>query len=356
MDRAADMKEKWRLQAAENRKKAHDMIHDIGANYSRRPEQIAEMLEFGSKFYQYSLNNMKLIYSQNCHAVYVQSFEAWKEMGANVQKGQKGIKIFVPVQSTLLKLGEGKEIPLSAATQHQKALYKSGQIQGRKTIHFKVGNVFDISQTDFPTERYPEMFSMGYPSRKHADVAEGLREFCQSIGVEVACQPLNSISLRGFFSHGDNRIVINELLNDTQKLCTLSHEIGHAVHEHAARDISDIQKEFEADSISIMIQSHFGIELTETRKAHLAACYRKFKEEIWSDNPEITDDGIVKKVDAALSASMEVFRRNIGNIQNCVEKHCLSEAVRKPLPGICKEPQETGQEMENGFRRRVRRR
>ena len=41
-------KSKWKEQAVENQKKAHDMIHEIGKNYTRSPEQIAEILEFNS--------------------------------------------------------------------------------------------------------------------------------------------------------------------------------------------------------------------------------------------------------------------------------------------------------------------
>jgi hypothetical protein len=53
-----EMKKKWKQHAIESQQKAHDMIHDIGVNYIKNPEQIAEMLEFGSRFYRYSLNNM----------------------------------------------------------------------------------------------------------------------------------------------------------------------------------------------------------------------------------------------------------------------------------------------------------
>ena len=313
-------RDKWRQAAIDNQKAVHDMIHEIGMSYRVNPEKIAELLEFGSRFYKYSINNVKLIYTQNRGATYVQPFEKWKEMGAPVMKGQCGIKIRVPVMSTSLLLPDGQVVSLCDATKEQKELYKKGVLEGKQTLHYKIGNVFDISQTNFPKENYPQLYSMGYDSEQHAAIMDGLCNFCSERGVQVSFEDISSIALRGYYNPTDNRIVVNELLNDTQRLSTLSHEIGHALEQHGVRDISTAQEEFEADSISILLQSHFGIELTESRKEHLAGHYRKFMDEIRTANPEIDEEGLIKKVDEALQASMEVFRNNIDQINQFVEE------------------------------------
>lgn len=313
-------RDKWRQAAIDNQKAVHDMIHEIGMSYRVNPEKIAELLEFGSRFYKYSINNVKLIYTQNRGATYVQPFEKWKEMGASVMKGQCGIKIRVPVMSTSLLLPDGQVVSLCDATKEQKELYKKGVLEGKQTLHYKIGNVFDISQTNFPKENYPQLYSMGYDSEQHATIMDGLCKFCSERGVQVSFEDISSIALRGYYNPTDNRIVVNELLNDTQRLSTLSHEIGHALEQHGVRDISTAQEEFEADSISILLQSHFGIELTESRKEHLAGHYRKFMDEIRTANPEIDEEGLIKKVDEALQASMEVFRNNIDQINQFVEE------------------------------------
>ena len=313
-------RDKWRQAAIDNQKAVHDMIHEIGMSYRVNPEKIAELLEFGSRFYKYSINNVKLIYTQNRGATYVQPFEKWKEMGAPVMKGQCGIKIRVPVMSTSLLLPDGQVVSLCDATKEQKELYKKGVLEGKQTLHYKIGNVFDISQTNFPKENYPQLYSMGYDSEQHAAIMDGLCKFCSERGVQVSFEDISSIALRGYYNPTDNRIVVNELLNDTQRLSTLSHEIGHALEQHGVRDISTAQEEFEADSISILLQSHFGIELTESRKEHLAGHYRKFIDVIRTANPEIDEEGLIKKVDEALQASMEVFRNNIDQINQFVEE------------------------------------
>lgn len=318
---------KWRQAAIDNQKAVHDMIHEIGMSYRVNPEKIAELLEFGSRFYKYSINNVKLIYTQNRGATYVQPFEKWKEMGASVMKGQCGIKIRVPVMSTSLLLPDGQVVSLCDATKEQKELYKKGVLEGKQTLHYKVGNVFDISQTNFPKENYPQLYSMGYDSEQHAAITDGLCKFCSERGVQVSFEDISSIALRGYYNPTDNRIVVNELLNDTQRLSTLSHEIGHALAQHGVREISTAQEEFEADSISILLQSHFGIELTESRKEHLAGHYRKFMDEIRTANPEIDEEGLIKKVDEALQASMEVFRNNIDQINQFVEEQVNRDKI-----------------------------
>ena len=117
---------------------------------------------------------MQLIYAQNRFARFVQSFDAWKKMDAHVQKGEKGMKIWVPVKVTILHLSDGNKIPLSDATAEQKKAFYNGQIEGEKRLRFKIGTVFDIGQTDFPKERYPEIYSMGYRSEEHAQIAKGV--------------------------------------------------------------------------------------------------------------------------------------------------------------------------------------
>ena len=102
------------------------------------------------------------IYSQNPNACYVQSFAAWKRMGAHIQKGAKALQVLVPVETTLLKDGD-HYVRYSDASKELQEAYKNNQIDSLIRKSYKIGNVFDISPTDFPKEKYTEYFSMGYP-------------------------------------------------------------------------------------------------------------------------------------------------------------------------------------------------
>lgn len=110
--------------------------------------------------------------------------------------------------------------------------------------------------------------------------------------------------------------MLNELLEDTQRLSTLSHEIGHMLEQHGTRDISAAQKEFEADCISVLVQSHYGIELTDSRKSHLAAHYKKFEAEMDS----LDEKDRIEKTEQVLDASMKVFRQSVEQMDSYVKK------------------------------------
>lgn len=315
-----EMKQKWRENAKTNQKEARELILSVGKNYTRSPEMIAELLEFGSKFYNYSINNIELIYAQNPRATYFQSYTAWQKMDANVLKGQKGMKIWVPVISTCIQLEDGKVIPLSEATKDQKQQYENGLLRGSKSLHYKIGTVFDVAQTNYDKEKLPSLYNTGDKSELHSLIIDGLIQFCNDNGVDVESVNLKSIRLQGQYIHDDKKIQINSVLQDTNYLSTLTHEIGHMLEEHANRDISRVQKEFEADAISVLIQSMFGIELTTLRKEHLANHYKLFIEEIKDKNPDISEKEQIQKVNEVLDSSIEVFKKNAENMRSKVDE------------------------------------
>lgn len=315
-----EKKIEWKRKAIENQNAARDMIQKISQSYTTNPEEIAEILQFAAGFYKYSINNTELIMSQNRGATYVQSFEAWKKMDAHVKKGERGLKIWVPVRSTILYPPGEKPVPYSDATNEQKLDYESGIIPGKSSLHYKIGTVFDVSQTDFPVEKLPVFYSMGYSSEDHALISAGLIDFCAENGCEVKREDLSSVSLRGFYDGVKNYIAINELLEDTQFLSTLSHEIGHMLEKHGTqdRDISPAQKEFEADCVSVVIQSYFGVELTDLRKRHLAENYREFLSEVKMKNPSISEEEQIKLVENVMDSALSVFRSNAEKMIFCV--------------------------------------
>jgi antirestriction protein ArdC/5S rRNA maturation endonuclease (ribonuclease M5) len=248
--------------------------------YKEDPDKIAELLEFKSRFWNYSLNNSILILSQNSAATFVASYRGWNQKGYHVRKGQHGIKVLYPIRIELIPLGEknGKQQyrRVSHATPEEKAQIASGELKTVTYTRFGVGTVFDISQTDCPPEDYPRFYSMGYSSKQHAELYQAVKQFAESKGVPVKETDLHSISLRGAFYPKENVIRISDKLNDTERLSTLTHELGHALM-HSSKEALKLPApvaELEADAISIMLQKHFGIDLTDSRKRHLTDNYR----------------------------------------------------------------------------------
>ena len=116
-------------------------------SYFESPEKIREHLQFLGKFHQYSMRNAVLIESQFPGAVAVGSYPFWEKQGAQVQKGERGIKVFVPTPVTYA-LHKDEWVPLSKAPQPIKDGVKQGRIPSRKMMYFKIGHVFEYTQTD----------------------------------------------------------------------------------------------------------------------------------------------------------------------------------------------------------------
>ncbi len=277
-------REEWTKEQGEKRDEMTRTLQSLAQTHQRDPAQMAELIAFSSKFYNYSPTNTKLIYTQNEFATFVGSFQSFKEKGYSVNKGEKSIKIFVPVMVSYFER-DGRPTRLSEATKEEKEKIRKKEIDVDKKMHFKIGSVFDIAQTDCPVEDYPTVFNMGYSSEEHATAIKDVTNYAvQKLGCPINEVDLKSLSLRGRYFPEINKIELNHLMDDTEKLSTLCHEVGHAVihnslHEKGEVHKSEHQIEFEADMFSIMLQDYVGLELTDGRKDHFAGHYRKFSEE-----------------------------------------------------------------------------
>lgn len=105
-------------------------INDKIKDFLDNSQELKDFMEFRRKnFYHYSIRNNVLIYKQDKIATTIASFKRWKELGYNIKKGAKGIKILVPLITSRQR--EGKE---------EKYVYG-----------YKYANVFDIKST-IPTD------------------------------------------------------------------------------------------------------------------------------------------------------------------------------------------------------------
>lgn len=258
------MNEKWKQQAIENQNRVRDMLHSVESEYVEDPDKLLGILKVGTSFYQYSINNMKLIYLQKPDATYIQSFEAWKKMGVSVQKGQKGIKIFVPVRTTMLILEDGALCPLSDATAEQRDLYHKGLLKAQSKISYKIGNVFDISQTNFPEER-----------RKEIDFEE-------------------------------------EPMYDKQKMLQISNDLMKVLPDSSI----SVKEQFENVCTGIIMQIHLNQIIPDNMQEAFIACFRRYEMELRKQHPEYSQNDMIKILDESLAGAFKNFRNHISQTSN----------------------------------------
>lgn len=322
----------WTKQAKQKQQEVKEQILTAAIQFETDPHALAEYLRFGSRFYKYSPNNTLLLYLQNPFLTYVQSFDQWKKEGYSVKKGEHGLKVWVPIKATFLDIGNGNSIQLSKATKEQKAAYKEGKLPGiQKLVSFRLGNTFDISQTNFPKERYPELFHMGFADADQRMLCNAVASFCETnLGYTVIYDTnLRSISLRGSCNRLTKEITINPLLEDSQRLSTLTHEMGHAILHRTSSEKSTFQKEFEADAISIMFLSDLGIKPNNVRLQHLSQNYKKLREELSQDITDFSEEKLDSSIHEIFSPVFKTYENYVNDfyqeINSSLEKQRLLE-------------------------------
>lgn len=228
-------------------------------NFKRDPKQYMEYLRFAGQFYQYSIRNRMLIYRQNPYATFVASRTAWNQKEAHILPDQqlKGISILRPITTELIKR-ENDWVAVRMATNEEREKIAKGELKIYEKTYFAISKVYDISQTDFPKDRYPEIYSMGQKSMDHAEVYACVKELARASGIPVKKEQLPSISLHGYYSPSENAITINSNLEDTKAAVTLCHEYAHGLL-HRTSTQSEAICEFEAQSLALMLMARYGL-------------------------------------------------------------------------------------------------
>lgn len=305
------MPKKRTFYSEEERKAHHEkkqreadlQIQELTKHWENDPKDIAEYLAFSTQFYKYSSRNTMLIYRQRPDSVFIASYTHWKELGYYVQEGEHGANIYRPETTRYFKpnVPNPTWVLLSKASPEQRHEVEIGMLESRDFTYFKPCTVFDISQTNCPPEDYPKLCGVGYNSTQHKDIYNTLCLYSEEIGVPVSEEDFEGIGTRGTYNPLNKHIHINQLLGDTQKLDTLLHEMSHHLMGHSPNiEKPTMQREFEADGLSIMFGKTFGIEPSDARKSHLAACYQ----ELLKAQPEV-------KIDALLAPVREKFQQHI---------------------------------------------
>lgn len=207
-----------------------------------RSDELIRYLDTMSKFHNYSMRNMLLIWMQKPNATMVAGFRAWQKLGRTVKKGEKGIGIFAPMPFRKDKNskteGKLKDSP------------EKVEMMGFRVVH-----VFDVSQTE--GDEIPQPFKI---TGTVGDNLQRLESVVDQAGVDLEYEAIGFAE--GTSSGG--RIKIEESLSDVQKLATLAHELAHERLHHGERryETTSTIRETEAEAIAFIVCHALGIEST----------------------------------------------------------------------------------------------
>ncbi len=241
----------------------------------------AEYLQFSCQFHHYSFGNQLLIWLQKPTATRVASYLTWKKVGRQVRRGEKGLEIFVPIFVKKSRAGAGFPAPESdngIEGQEGESLLALSDEPAVDLCGFKIGHVFDLTQTDGDPLPDQRMVLQG----DDAGLIKVMDAFaCDRLGLQI--QERSDLGVFGLGTTGiclydpisekASHILILEALPLLQKASVCAHEIAHALlhtsreyRNHTPRSIMEL----EAESVAFVLLNYFQAACSQFTFAYLA--------------------------------------------------------------------------------------
>ncbi|MCL4552140.1 MAG: ArdC-like ssDNA-binding domain-containing protein [Candidatus Marsarchaeota archaeon] len=241
-------------------------------------------LDVQARFHKYSWGNVALILAQRPEATNVAGYNTWLKLHRYVRKGEKGIRIIVPMRR---KEREGEE-----------------ETDEEQRVFFGTGVVFDISQTE--GEPLPEVEVPMLDGDQGADLYDHLEELVRREGVSVKQEggELVGDSMGAYFP-GKREIIVRRA-SALQMTKTLAHEIAHHFILNDPPATKD-ENESIAESVAYVVCGHFGLDTGARSFPYVA---------LWS-----RDTTVLKKV-------LTVVQRVSALIIDAVEDRSKQESKR----------------------------
>ena len=237
-----------------------------------------------SRFYNYSWNNQLLIMMQRPDASRVAGFNAWKDLGRWVKKGETGIAIFAPsfraadvtwvrptdgarwrIQRLDKEWGIYQDRRLAGRYRTKRAAERQLQMWGateeraeEAAARFIVVHIFDIDQTE--GKPLPEFAVPVLTGEANEELFVSLRALMKQRGVTVSFEsrPHMDPTIKGQY-HAPDQIWVRPEEPPAQQLKTLTHEVAHYYTESVFR-IPRRDAETIAESAAYVVGAHHGFD------------------------------------------------------------------------------------------------
>ncbi|MFY2307152.1 LPD25 domain-containing protein [Lysinibacillus fusiformis] len=293
------------------------------SSYFVSEDALKEHLAFMSIFYNYSLRNMALIQNQFMGAKAVGSFKFWQDKGVSVKRGEKGIQLFVPTPVTYFKR-DGEWIQMQHANPKEKMQIKNGTLETQKKLFFKIGHVFEYTQTDAREKGMPvsEIFGQYYQDgviNNEDEMLVALHKVSENVGFEILPIPPRELGVAKGVAYPHEKIIaLNPRNTAYENVTTLLHELAHArLHTPDVRDsFTKAEREFQAEMVSYVVASRYGIDTENFSLSYLAGWTQQGK--------ELKDkEMLLNGVRTAASEFIETIDNHFSEIQRSKEKELM---------------------------------
>lgn len=270
-------------------------------------------------FNNYSLNNQYLIWLQKPDSKYVTSFNAFSKMGYYINKGEKGIKILFPVFLKFIKVdtndSQFKIKPIYLLTEEELKKLKDKEDNSvtfykEKATYFKVGNVFDVSQTTMPFEEIDSSLNPILEDSRADGITDIFIKAIYKDGIKVKYEDIDS-GAKGYCDFDNKTIVVKKNLSDLMRLKVIIHEYAHSLaHTHLKDNNKEYQEhreqyESEAEAIAYVVSKYLGLD---TKNYSITYLYS------WSKNKDF------KELDDSFETINRFSKKIIKNYEEIYDK------------------------------------
>lgn len=186
----------------------------------------------------YSLNNTLLILSQRPDASVVASYRRWAELGRQVRRGERALRVWAP------------------STRRERD--PAGGEEAEVVRTWVLVPVFDVSQTDGPP--LPEL-PRPAPLRgmSHAHLLPDLERGAGEAGYAVERRGELPAGTEGYVVHARRLIVLSDALSPNGRVAVLVHELAH-VHGARYGDFGRAGAEVVAETAAYVVLSGAGLD------------------------------------------------------------------------------------------------
>lgn len=257
----------------------HRKVSFLEEDFRRNPSQISDYLSFATHFYYLAPNNVRLIRAQFPTATYVTSSERFfaglpDKYGENrifdhpirIKNGEKPFYIQIAKKQMQVNVGGEWKQPREL-TKEQYELFEARQLEVRSYYESSLEPVYDVTQTTLLPSRYCELFAHTQFPVSHDCIYPALAAYMNT-------HFRQSVALTDGSAYDPEKLV--ELIGKIGQL-SISKDVKFN------REKPQTQIDLEADMYAVMVQHHFGVEVTDDRISQLADRYEAWLSDLTED-------------------------------------------------------------------------
>jgi len=238
-----------------------DLVAAVEAGKSDRLKAYLAML---GRFHRYSFGNVLLIASQRPDATFVAGYRRWQELGRQVRRSERAIRILAPI-----------------IWRRRQADEKEAEDNEKQPIGFRIAHVFDEAQTN--GKPLPEFAQVGGDPGQAMD---RLKALVSQKGIDLHySDSLGSVS--GYSAGG--RIVLKKGMTPGEEYGVLTHELAHEIlHQAKDRPADSKVRECEAEAVAYAVCQAVGLD-TNTASSDYIQLYQGDKETLLASLEKVRD-------------------------------------------------------------------